>query len=299
MDPSPLPPSRSRQVRRVLAAILAANWAVALAKLGLGMWSGSASVTADGLHSFIDGGSNVLGLVAMSVAARPADADHPYGHGKFEALASLAIGAMVGTGMLELGRMALDALLHDTHPRVSAGMVGVMVATLVVNVVTTRVEHHYGQKLNSPLLLADARHTLSDVFVTLAVLASLGLVWLGVPRADGAVALGVLGIVAWVAWGIIQQAVGILSDTARLDPSEAARVALGVPRVLACRGVRSRGMEDAVYVDLVIEVDPGLSTADAHEVAHAVEQALIAHRPQVVDVVVHVEPARAATLATG
>lgn len=283
---------RNRKVRQVLAAILVANWAVASAKLVLGLVYQSASVTADGMHSFIDGSSNIIGLVAMTAAARPADEDHPYGHGKFEAIASLGIGAMIGIGMLELGRMALDSLLHDKHPQVTPVMAGVMVLTLVVNLGVTRVERRLGERLKSSLLLADANHTLSDVFVTLAVLVSLGLVWLGYPRADGVVALVVMVFVAYVAYGIVRQAVGILSDTARLDAAQVGQLAMGVPGVLSCRDVRSRGMEDSVYVDLKIEVDPQLSTAQAHEVADQVEQRLHGSFPQVVDVVVHVEPAR-------
>jgi cation diffusion facilitator family transporter len=285
---------RSRKVRQVLAAILVANWAVASAKLVFGLVYQSASVTADGLHSFIDGSSNILGLVAMTAAARPADEDHPYGHGKFEAIASLGIGAMIGIGMLELGRMALDSLLHDKHPQVSPLMAGVMVFTLAVNLIVTRVERRFGERLKSTLLLADANHTLSDVFVTLAVLTSPGLVWLGYPRADGVVALLVMVFVAYVAYGIVRQAVGILSDTVRLDAVQVGQLTMGVPGVLSCRDVRSRGMEDSVYVDLKIEVDPLLTTAQAHEVADQVEQRLQASFPQVVDVVVHVEPAQAA-----
>lgn len=283
---------RNKQVRRVLAAILVANWAVATAKVVVGLVSGSASVTADGVHSFIDGGSNVLGLVAMSVASRPADEDHPYGHGKFEALASLAIGAMIGIAMLELGRMAVDSLVHDRHPQVSPGMAVVMVATLVVNLAVTRAERHYGRRLHSPLLLADAQHTLSDVFVTLAVLGSIGLVWLGWPKADGLVALGVLFFVAWVAWGIVRQSVGILADSARLQPEQVQALALEVEGVRSCRRVRSRGMEGAVFVDLTIEVDPHMPTAQAHELADEVEHRLRAAYPDVVDIVVHVEPVR-------
>ena len=123
---------------------------------------------------------------------------------------------------------------------------------------------------------------------------SLALVWLGYPRADGLVALVVMVFVAWVAYGIVRQAVGILSDTARLDAAQVAEPHLSVPGVLSCRDVRSRGMEDSVYVDLKIEVDPQLTTARAHEVADEVEQRLHATFPQVVDVVVHVEPAQAA-----
>ena len=282
---------RNRRIRTVLAAILAANWAVALAKVIFGLRSDAAAVTADGLHSFIDGGSNVLGLVAMSVASRPADEDHPYGHGKFEALASLGIGAMIGIAMLELGRMALDSLLHDRHPEVTPLMVGVMVTTLLINLAVTTLERRQGEKLKSPLLLADARHTLSDVAVSLAVLASLGLVWLGYPKADGLVTLLVMVVVARVGWGIVKQAVGILSDTARLDPLKVEALIRSVPGVLSCRDVRSRGMEGTVYVDLKIEVDPQLTTARAHELADAVEQLIQAQYPEVVDVVVHVEPA--------
>lgn len=281
---------RARQVRRVLGWILVANWAVAVAKIIFGLLAESAAVTADGLHSFIDGGSNVLGLVAISVAARPADDDHPYGHGKFEALASLGIGAMVGIAMLELGRLAFDSLMHDKHPTVTLPMIGVMVVTLIINLIVTRVERRHGEALQSPLLLADARHTLSDVFVTLSVLVSLVLVRLGYPRADAIVALLVMGFVAWVAYTIVRQAVGSLSDTVRLDPAQVALVVSSVPGVRDCRDIRSRGMEQSIYVDLKIRVDPSLTTASAHEVADQVEARISETFAQVVDVVVHVEP---------
>jgi cation diffusion facilitator family transporter len=284
------PADRSVQVRRILAWILVANWIVAAAKLGLGIASRLASVTADGLHSFIDGGSNVLGLVAMSIAARPADEDHPYGHGKFEAIASLGIGAMVGIGMLELGRMGFDALVHDRHPQVEPGLLYVLITTLVVNLIVTRVERSYGLKLNSPLLLADARHTLSDVFVSLAVIVSVILVSLQVPRADGVVALVVLGVVAYVAWTIVRQAIGILSDTARLEPAHVESIAHAIPGVRRCWRVRSRGMEGSVWVDLKIEVDPEMTTAEAHALADELEERLMSEFSQIVDVVVHVEP---------
>jgi cation diffusion facilitator family transporter len=285
---------RSEQVRRVLAFILVANWAVAGVKLGLGIASRLASVTADGLHSFLDGGSNVLGLVAMSVASRPADEDHPYGHGKFEALASLGIGAMVGIGMLELGRMAFDALVHDRHPEVEPALLYVLVGTLIVNLVVTSVERRYGEQLNSALLLADARHTLSDVFVSLAVIASVVLVELRVPRADGIVAALVMIVVAYVAWSIVRQSVGILSDSARLDPAGVEAVALRIPGVRRCWRVRSRGMEESVWVDLKIEVDPQMTTAQAHALADELEGRLMSEYSQIVDVVVHVEPTESA-----
>jgi cation diffusion facilitator family transporter len=183
---------RNDAVRRVLLLILVANWLVALAKLLLGGLASSTAMTADGLHSFIDGGSNVIGLVAMYYAKQPADDEHPYGHQKFEALAALAIGVMIGMGVLELGRVAFAAIVENVHPQIGPESIVTMVVTLVINLFVTRYERREGLRLKSSLLLADASHTLSDVYVTSAVIVSLVLSWLGVGRADGLVALGVL-----------------------------------------------------------------------------------------------------------
>lgn len=286
MDPA----ARDRAVRRVLWAILAANWLVAGAKLALGQLITSTAMVADGLHSFIDGGSNVLGLFAMYFASQPADREHPYGHQKFEALASLAIGGMIGMGVLELGRMAWRAIVEGASPSVRPAAVTVMVGTLVINLLVTRVEHRWGQRLGSALLIADAKHTLSDVFVTLAVLGSLGLSALGLRRVDGFVTLGVLGFVARTGWTIIRQAVGILADGARIEPQRVRDALQRLPEVLAVHDVRSRGMEGSVYVDLTIEVAPALSVERAHHVADGVEETLKGTFPEVVDVIVHVEP---------
>jgi cation diffusion facilitator family transporter len=274
----------------VLWLILVANWLVALAKVALGMATGSTAMTADGFHSFLDGASNVIGLVAMHYAAQPADPEHPYGHQKFEALAALAIGVMIGVGVLQLGQMAVDAIVRNIHPRVGPESLAVMVVTVVVNVAVTRYERREGERLGSTLLLADAQHTLSDVFVSLTVIASLLLSWAGVGRADGLVALVVLGFVSWTGWSIIKQAAGILADTRRIDPEQVRAACHGIPDVSAVRDVRSRGMEGSVYVDLKIDVDPQLSLRRAHDASDAVELAIARAFPEVVDVVVHVEP---------
>lgn len=286
------PVVRNAAVRRVLLLILVANWLVAAAKLALGLYAKSTAMIADGLHSFIDGGSNVVGLVAMHYATQPADEEHPYGHQKFEALAALAIGVMIGMGVLELGQVAFAAIVRNVHPEVGPQSIGIMVATLIVNLFVTRYEKREGERLKSSLLVADASHTLSDVYVTLSVIASLVLSWLGVGRADGVVALGVLVFVAWTGWGIIKQAAGILADMRQIDPQRVRDACSGVPEVRAVRQVRSRGLEGSVYVDLTIDVDPQLTVEQAHLAADQVEQLITRAFPEVVEVLVHVEPQR-------
>jgi cation diffusion facilitator family transporter len=281
---------RLKKVRQILWGILIVNWVIASVKVAFGLHSHTAAVTADGLHGYIDGAANVVGLIGVSIASRPADEDHPYGHGKFEALSSLGIGIMVGMAMIELGRMALDSLLANRHPEVDAALIGMMAATLVSNVLVTTVERRAAKRLNSTILLADASHTLSDVFVTGAVLLSLALIKIGFPRADGVAALIILVFVAYTAYDIIRQAVGILSDSVRLDPEKVGALVTEIDGVQRCTSVRSRGMEGAVWVDLKIEVDPELTTAAAHLLADEAERRIGAAFPEVVDVVVHVEP---------
>lgn len=287
---APTHDARVAAIKRVLWWILAANWLVAAAKVALGLIAGSAAMSADGLHSFIDGASNVIGLVAMHFASQPADAEHPYGHQKFEALASLSIGVMIGMGVIELGRMAFNALIHASHPTVGPLQIAVMVGTLLINLTVTRVEAAQGRKLKSPILLADAAHTMSDVFVTLAVIASLIASWLDVPRADGVVALGVLVFVAYTGFHIVRQSIGVLADSTRIDPARIRTVLAELGEVRGIKSVRSRGLEGAAYVDLVIDVDPELSVRAAHEITDRVEAKIKAEWPEVIDVVVHVEP---------
>jgi cation diffusion facilitator family transporter len=264
---------------------------VSLSKLAIGLAQGLAAVTADGIHSMVDASSNVVGLFAVYFAAQPADREHPYGHAKIEALAALFIGAMVGMTAVELARMSITALLEERSPVVSAWTVGIMVGTLVINVLVATFERREGRRLKSPILIADADHTFSDVLVTLGVLGSLALVKLGYPQADPILALGLIGFIVYIAIGIVKNAVFVLADSAQLDPAAVKQTAESLAGVVRVGRVRSRGLETAVFVDLAIEVDPGLSLGEAHELSHGVEQVIRKTFPEVVDVVVHIEPA--------
>lgn len=278
-------------MRRVLILILGANLLVSLAKLVVGLSQGLAAVTADGIHSLVDASSNIVGLFAVYFAAEPADREHPYGHAKLEALAALFIGGMVGMTAIELVRMSVTALLEDRSPSVSGATVAVMLATLFVNIGVVSYERWEGKRLKSPILLADAEHTLSDVLVTVGVLGSLGLVKLGYPQADPVLALGLVGFIVYIAVRIVKGAVLVLADSAQLEPGAVRSVAEVLPGVIRVGEVRSRGLETAVFVDLAVGVAPQLSLKDAHDLSHRVEEAIRAAFPEVVDVVVHIEPA--------
>jgi cation diffusion facilitator family transporter len=282
---------RIRAIRRVLWLVLALNVVVALAKLLYGLFSNSAAMQADGISSLFDGVSNVVALIGMSFAARPADRGHPYGHGKFETFTAAVIAVMLGIACYSVARGAVASLRGDQVTEVTIASFAIMLGTLAVNIGVTTWEARAGRRLGSEVLTADSRHTLSDVAVSIGVIISLILVKLGFQKADGVVALLVAVVIAYAALTIIRGVARTLGDAARLPAEDVAAVAAEVPGVVGCHSVRTRGSESHVAADLHVLVAPETAVEQGHQIAHAVENALRAKYPQLTDVVVHVEPA--------
>jgi cation diffusion facilitator family transporter len=290
---------RYRSIRNVLWVVLVLNLAVALAKLVYGMISHSAAMEADGFHSLFDGASNIIGLVGMWFAARPADEDHPYGHRKFETFAAALIGVLLILAGYTVGKGAVDSLLGRGMPtEVTTISFVIMLGTLAVNIFVTTWERRAGKRLGSEVLVADASHTLSDVMVSIGVIVSLVVVRLGWEQADGIVALLVAVVIFHTAWGIFRSASRTLGDAALLPADAVAAVVGDVPGVVTCHGIRSRGSDADVYVDLHIQVAPGTTIEQGHAIAHAVEDSLRDAFGQINDVVVHLEPATVPAIGT-
>jgi cation diffusion facilitator family transporter len=282
---------RYRSIRTVLWVVLFLNLVVATAKLAYGLVSHSAAMEADGFASMFDGASNIIGLVGMWFASRPADDEHPYGHAKYETFAAALIGVLLVFAGYTVGRGAIDSLFGRGAPtEVTTISFLIMLGTLAVNILVTTWERRAGKRLGSEVLIADASHTLSDVMVSLGVIASLVIVKLGFEQADGIVALLVAVIILRTAWGILRGVTHTLGDAARLPADEVAAVARSVPGVTGCHAVRTRGPEASVYVDLHVQVAPGTTIEAGHSIAHQVETALRTEYGQVTDVIVHMEP---------
>lgn len=283
--------SRTRAVRRVLWWVLLLNLGVAGAKLGYGVLIDSVSVTADGFHSLFDGTSNIIGLVSLGLAARPADREHPYGHGKYETFASAAIGALLLFAAWRVGSSAVERLIDPgSGPAVDATSFAVMLVTLIVNLVVTTLERRAGNRLGSEILKADASHTASDVLVTLGVIGGLVAVRLGYPIADPLLGILVAVFIIMAAFRVLASAGGSLADTARLDPAEVATRVLEIEGVLGCHDVRTRGSASEVYVDMHVQVAPTITVAQGHAIAERVEHAIVESYPEVVDAIAHLEP---------
>jgi cation diffusion facilitator family transporter len=281
---------RARQVAKVLWVTLGLNWLVAALKVVFGLATHCVSITADGIHSFSDGTSNVVGLVAVTIAGHPADDDHPYGHQKYETLASVLISAFLFLVSFGILREAILGLLDEKTPEVSQASFVVMGVTLFVNLFVVWYERKKGRALKSDLLINDSWHTLTDVFVTLSVLGGLVGIGLGWSRLDSILALVIAGIIMIAAVRILKQSSDVLCDKAVLDTKEIERIVRGVEGVRDCHEIRTRGRMDDVYIDLHVLVDNEMTVIASHRLANIIEHNIRSQISGVRDVVVHIEP---------
>ena len=274
--------------------VLGLNAAVAATKLGVGYSLDILSLIADGVHSVLDGSSNVVGLVGLSIAARPPDRGHPYGHRRFEAMTALAIGALISAAFVQIVRELVRAIQGAAPPpRVTLAAALVVAVTIVVNLGISRYEARQGRLLGSAILEADSAHTLSDALAACAVLLSFGGVALGWPWADWVGAAVVAVFVGRTALNVIRANVIVLSDSAQLDEKAVLAAALAVPGVHHAHQIRSRGDTHDIHLDLHIHLNGQLTLVDAHRKTHEVKAALMSQFPGVKDVVIHTEPASA------
>ncbi len=282
---------RAAGIRRVLLITLVLNVVVAAAKAIYGIWSGSLVIATDAVHSTVDAGVNVIGLLTMRAATAPPDAEHPYGHRKIEIVAATAIGVAIGATAVQFAWRAIEALVHGTDGPATPGVgYAIVLGTLAINLFVAIYESRRARALNSEFLAADASHTASDVIVTAAVLAAYTGARLGYSWADPVGALVVVVFIGRIAWVVISRNLGVLVDQVVIDPGRICAIAGQVSGVHSCHRVRSRGTANHVQVDLHVQVDGGLTLTAAHDIAHHVEDAIRAALPEVIDVVVHMEP---------
>ena len=277
-------------VRRILMIIFLLNIFTALAKGIYGLHTDTLSMSADGLHSFFDSTANIIGLVGISLAARPPDRDHPYGHAKYESFAAMGIAILLFAGCLQLIVSAIGRLQSGGSPNVTGLSFAVMALTLIINVGVSSYEYILGRRLKSSILVADSLHTRSDVFASLGVILGLFAVRMGYPLADPLIALFICALIIHTGLEIIRESSTALLDRAAIDEQVIVDLARSVKGVCSCHAVRTRGMAEEIYVDLHIGVDASLSMELAHEVGEDVERAIKGRIPEVRDVVVHLEP---------
>ena len=278
-------------VQRVLLVALAVNVSVSLLKLVLGLLTGSLAVLADAMHSATDGLSSLMGLITNNLSDPNPDRDHPYGHDKYEALGALAIAGFILVTALEILRTAIERIAGGLRPlRLDGQDLLLLLIVLGCNLLLAGYERSEGKRLGSPLLLADAKHTTSDIWTTVVVLVGLaGAVWLDQSWLDVALAIPLCLLLGRACWQVLRSNLPWLVDQIAIAPEAIHEVAMGVPGVLNVHDIASRGvLGQRVFIELHMVVDAN-DLPTAHRITELVEEHL-EQRFGPVRCTIHLEP---------
>jgi len=261
-------------------------------KVGVGLAAGSRALVADGVHSFSDLLTDLLVLLGLEVGRAPSDSSHPYGHGRFESLGALAVGAVLAVVAGGILLDALEAAFSGKPAPPGAGAILAAAAGLLSKEALYQWTAHAARRIQSDLLLANAWHHRSDALSSLAVLFGLAGASLGAPILDPVAAALVAFMVAHAAWKVVRPALGKLTDEALPKEElqgllETARRVEGVREV---HDLRARWMGGLLLVDLHVLVDPDLTVSEGHRVGEALRAALASSVPHLAEAIVHVEP---------
>jgi len=278
-----------KKIRTVLLIVLVINLGVAFARMGFGYAINSSSMIADGVHALSDGFSNVIGLIGLWIASRPADKKFPYGYHKFEALAVLGIAVVLGLGALEVLRGVWSRWIQGIQPEFSLFAFVVLLITIAVNIGIVFFEKKYSKEYHSHILHADSEHTRSDLMISFAVVVSLIAIAFGFPYLDAFVAVIIVLVIIRIAYKLVTHSSKILADAQVIEPKKIEELACSNPRVNNCHAVKTRGGDHKTHVDMHIRVNPSISIKEAHEIAHEVE-AKVKELHGVTSVIVHVDP---------
>jgi cation diffusion facilitator family transporter len=280
-------PKRDRQIQRIIVVEGAANLVVLIGKLIVGVSTGSLAVLGDAIHSLTDVANNAVAWVVVRLSSQPADREHPYGHRKFETLAVFGLATLLTILALEL---ALHAIRREkAEVGEDAWALGVMLGVLAVNVLIASWQRYWASRLRSDILLADANHTFADVMTTIVVIGGWQMSARGYPWLDTACALGVAALVMYLAFGLFRRALPTLVDQFAVGPEKILGVVKGVAGVREVSRIRSRWVDGSPAIDMIVSVDPALSTSEAHEIADRIENLLEEHF-QSRDISIHIEP---------
>lgn len=286
---------REHEERQVTLAGLAVNLLLVAGKVLVGIFGRSSAIIADGLHSASDLASDIAVLWGIRAARRPADADHLYGHARYESVVTLFVGGLLVAAALYIG---IESIIGLGSPGPGPANWWPFVAALVsvaLKEVLYWLTHAVGRRYGSGALLANAWHHRSDAFSSIAAAAGIAGALLGGPGwrfLDGLTAILLAAFLVGVGARIVRDALRELCDRAPDAAAQAKmeRVIAGVPGVGRFHAFRARRTGGLIEMDVHVLVEPGLSVRSGHDIATRVEHELHREFPDIAGVVVHIEP---------
>ncbi len=283
---------RTKKIKKVLLITLCLNLLVSLLKIIYGLKVNSLAIYSDGFHSLFDAVSNIGGLIGIYLASRPPDKEHPYGHRKYETVFAVFIGILMGFTSLEIIKGAYESLFNRKKPEIDEKTLIILVFTIAVNIFAFLYERRKGMELKSEFLIADSSHTKTDIFITCGIIFTIFFIKSGFYILDSVAGLIIGILVAREAVKILKESTDLLIDKALIDGSQIKKIICTCSDVEDCENIRTRGTAGQIFVDLKIFVKSSITVKEGHDIAEKVEKLIKDRFPDVVDVIVHVEPKR-------
>ena len=276
------------------------NAVLAAVKLLAGYFGHAYALIADGIESSLDIAGSFIIWGGLKLAAKPPDADHPYGHGKAEPMASIIVACTVLLAAAGLAAQSVKEILTPHHAPAPFTLI-ILVAVVIIKESLYRLVMWRGEKTGSTAIKTDAGHHRADVVTSIAAFIGISIALIGVKyfgkgwvQADDWAALFACALIAYNGIALLKPGLSEIMDTAppkgvEDDIRRAAASVAGVENIERCR-IRKMGVE--FYVDLHVWVDGSIPVSEGHRIAHAVKDVVKQSNPAVADVLVHVEPRR-------
>jgi cation diffusion facilitator family transporter len=281
---------------RVALLGLVVNVVLASAKIVAGLVGHAYVLIADGIESALDVGGSVVIWGGLTVAARPPDKTHPYGHGKAEPIAAIVVALGVLAAALAIAIQSVREILLPHHGP-APWTLGVLIVAVIIKEVLFRYVIRFGQKVESTAVKTDAWHHRIDAMTSTAAFIGISVALIGGKAwqsADDWAALVACVLIGWNGYRLARPAFFEIMDTAPRGKfiRSIRDTAKSVPGVVEVEKCRARKMGLDFYVDLHVGVDGNMSVHEGHEIAHRVKRAIQQSDSHVADVLVHIEPAK-------
>jgi len=296
----------TRNTKKASVALLsvASNSTLVLLKLAVGIMIGSVSILSEAIHSGVDLLAAVIAFLAVRTSGKPADQDHPFGHGKVENISGVVEALLI---FLAAGWIIFEAVekLRSSVPLEHAGLgAAIMLVSAAVNVLVSERLFKTARETDSVALQADAWHLRTDVYTSVGVMAGLGAIWLGslfLPGTDLAwvdpvVAIGVALLIIKAAYQlIIESAQDLLDVSLPPDEEEDIRkhITVFAPTIRGFHRLRTRKSGSYRFVEFHVRVDAALSVDESHRISDMITCAIKQHYPGTT-VTIHIEPCNCA-----
>ena len=282
----------SNEIKRVTLVSLSLNLSLSILKMTTGMLFYSSGLFVDGVHSLSDALTDLFVLFISKFSSEAPDAEHPYGHGRFETLGTTVLGCLLISVGIIIGYESSFNLMHGVRasiPNIYSFIV--ILISILSNEWLFRYTLKAGKKVNSKLLIANAWHSRSDSLSSIAVLIGLVFTQLGFLWMDSVIAIVVGVMICKVGWSFLWDSINELVDTS-LDKDIVSSIGdaiLNVDGVISFHDLRSRKMGSKAILDINLQVDKNISVSEGHEISTFVSEKLKDEYSFIADVITHTD----------